>query len=82
MKICVLAEGESYFSEAEKLADQLDYVFLNQTFVGDLWKKEVKRLSKQLSEYQAVLLVQEKGLALVPLEQNMSPIYIDFTSES
>ena len=81
MKICVMAEGESYFAEADQLANSLGYVFLKQTFVGDLWKKEVKRLSKELSEYKAILLVQEKGLALLPLLQNMSPIFIDFTNE-
>jgi 16S rRNA (guanine1516-N2)-methyltransferase len=80
MKICVLAEGESYFLEAKQLANNLNYAFLEQIFVGDLWKKEVKRLKNHLSEYQALLLVQEKGLSLLPLTQSMSPIYIDFTN--
>lgn len=83
MDVCVLAGRIELFPKAELLAANFDFIFIAETFNGESWRKEMKRLQNLLLGFRAVLLVEDKGLSLLSLvnaKPSMSPIYIDFTN--
>lgn len=90
MQVCVLASTQKLFSKAQLLADELlisdlKSIFIPEEIDGNQWRKEIKRLAHVFTNFQAALLLEEKGLSLLPLvkdKQQMSPIFIDFTEAS
>jgi len=86
MKICVLPGGENQFIFAETLSKELEFVFFPEIIESINWRKAIKRLSTLLIPFHAALIVEDKGLSLLPLFEEgktisgMAPIYIDFTN--
>jgi len=85
MRVCVLASSQTYELKAKAIAVDLNLPFLPEEIDVKDWRKEVKRLSSLLVDFQAALVLEDKGISLLPVDigqQRMSPIYIDFTNET
>lgn len=82
MSICVLAGNVENDEQAQILAAHLSLPVQRAYSQQQHWKQLAKQLGADNPDLKGVLLVENKGLSLLPVNfpEPLAPVYIDFTS--
>lgn len=84
MSICVLAGNVGNDEQAQKLATHLALPVYPAYRQEQHWKQVAKDLGSDKPELKGLLLVENQGLSLLPVNfaEQAAPIYIDFNSSA